>query len=176
MVSADYHWHFDFFHQDTDDIDTYAPQTSLGMSAFHLDTCFTPLYPFGHGLSYATFEYRDIHVSAPEIRLNETITVSAELTNHGDVAAEEVVQFYVRDLVASITRPVKELKGYRRVRLAPGETTTVAFTLHTDNLSFYGRDSRPTVEPGLFHAWIGGSSQTELQTEFRIVPDSGDTG
>jgi len=152
-----------------DDIDTRAPQTSLGMSAFHLDTYFTPLFAFGHGLSYAKFDYQHIRVSSQEIGLGETVTVSAELTNKGDVAADEVVQLYVRDLVASVTRPVKELKGFRRVRLEPGQTKTVDFELHTDELAFYGRDNQPTVEPGVFHAWMGGSSETELRTEFRIV-------
>ena len=152
-----------------DDIDTFAPQTSLGMSAFHLDTCFTPLFPFGHGLSYTQFEYANIGVSAEQIKLGETVTVSAELSNRGEVEAEEVVQLYTRDLVASITRPVKELKGYRRVRLAPGETRIVSFDLHTDQLAFYGRDGKRRVEPGLFHAWIGGSSDAEQRTEFRIA-------
>ena len=152
-----------------DDIDTFAPQTSLGMSAFHLDTCFTPLFPFGHGLSYANFVYADIRVSRDEVPMGGRLTVSAELSNHGDVEAEEVVQLYTRDLVGSITRPVKELKGFRRVRLQPGETRTVSFELHTDDLSFCGRDGRRIVEPGLFHAWIGGSSDAPLQTEFRVV-------
>lgn len=152
-----------------DDIDTFAPQTSLGMSAFHLDTCFTPLFPFGHGLSYTQFVYHDIRVSSVEIPLGGTITISAELSNHGDMEAVEVVQLYTRDLVGSITRPVKELKGYRRVRLRPGETATVSFELHTDELSFSGRDGKRIVEPGLFHVWIGGSSDTHLRSEFRII-------
>ena len=152
-----------------DDIDTRAPQTSLGMSAFHLDTHFTPLFAFGHGLSYAKFDYQDIRVSAHEIGLDDTVTISAELTNAGDVAADEVVQLYVRDVVASITRPVKELKGFRRVRVEPHETVVVDFELHTSDLTFYGRDMQPTVEPGEFHVWIGGSSETELRTEFRII-------
>ena len=152
-----------------DDIDTFAPQTSLGMSAFHLDTCFTPLFPFGFGLSYTEFVYDNIRVSSDEIRIGDTVTVSADLSNCGDVEAEEVVQLYTRDLVGSITRPVKELKGFRRVRLAPGETRTVSFDLHTDDLKFYGRDGKHRVEPGLFHAWIAGSCDAELRTEFRIV-------
>jgi beta-glucosidase len=156
-----------------DDIDTRAPQTSLGMSAFHLDTHFTPLFAFGHGLSYAKFDYQNIRVSAHEIGLDDTVTISAELTNAGDVAADEVVQLYVRDIVASITRPVKELKGFRRVRVEPQETVTVDFELHTSDLTFYGRDMQPTVEPGDFHVWIGGSSETELRTEFRIVQGEG---
>ena len=152
-----------------DDIDTRAPQTSLGMSAFHLDTHFTPLFAFGHGLSYTEFNYQHIRVSASKIGLGDTVTVSAELTNRGDVAADEIVQLYVRDLVASITRPVKELKGFRRVRLEPGQTITIDFDLHTNDLAFFGRDNQPTVESGVFHAWMGGSSETELRTEFRIV-------
>ncbi|MEJ2273406.1 MAG: beta-glucosidase BglX [Woeseiaceae bacterium] len=152
-----------------DDIDTFAPQTSFGMSAFHLDTSFTPLFPFGFGLSYTAFEYEHIRVSEPEIRIGATITISADLTNRGDREAEEVAQLYTRDLVGSITRPVRELKGFQRVRLRPGETKTVSFSLHTDELSFWGRDGKRIVEPGLFHAWIGGTSDTEHRTEFRIV-------
>ena len=152
-----------------DDIDPFAPQTSLGMSAFHLDTCFTPLFPFGHGLSYTEFAYDNIRVSSEEIRVGDTVTVSVDLSNRGTMEAEEVVQLYTRDLVGSITRPVKELKGFRRVRLAPGETKTVSFDLHTDNLKFYGRDGKHRVEPGSFHAWLAGSCDAELRTEFRIV-------
>lgn len=152
-----------------DDIDTFAPQTSLGMSAFHLDTCFTPLFPFGHGLSYVWFGYENIRVSAHDIALGDTLTVSVDICNHGALEAEEVVQLYSRDLVGSITRPVKELKGFRRVRLRPGETQTVSFDLHTDALAFFGRDGKRVVEPGKFHVWIGGSSDAELRTEFRIV-------
>ncbi len=152
-----------------DDIDTYAPQTSFGMSAFHLDTCFTPLFPFGHGLSYTRFGYQNIRTSADETAMGETVTISADVTNKGDVAAEEVVQFYTRDLVANITRPVKELKGYQRVYLEPGQTVTVDFTLHTDDLAFYGRDMKRMTEPGEFHAWIGGSSDTQLCASFRLI-------
>ncbi len=152
-----------------DDIETFAPQTSLGMSAFHLDTCYTPLFPFGYGLSYTNFLYENVRASDHEIAMGGTVTIAAELSNRGDVEAEEVVQLYTRDLVASITRPVKELKGFRRERLRPGETRTVSFELHTDDLAFYGRDGRRVVEPGLFHAWIGGSSDVDLHTAFRIV-------
>jgi len=152
-----------------DDIDAHAPQTSLGMTAFHLDAGFTPLFAFGHGLSYAHFEYRNIHISAPEVRLGGELVVSAELANDGDVTAEEVVQLYVRDLVGSVTRPVKELKGFKRIRLEPGQSETLEFRLHTDELAFYGRDMTLKAEPGLFHVWIGGSSESGLQSEFRIV-------
>ncbi|MBT8086513.1 MAG: glycoside hydrolase family 3 C-terminal domain-containing protein [Gammaproteobacteria bacterium] len=151
-----------------DDIDARAPQLSTGMTAYHLDAGYTPLLAFGHGLSYADFQYRNIGVSEPEIGVGETITISAELANDGDVAAEEVVQLYIRDLAGNVTRPVRELKGFRRVKVAPGNTVTVEFELHTDDLAFYGRNMQLMTEPGEFHAWIGGSSETELRTEFRI--------
>jgi beta-glucosidase len=152
-----------------DDIDAKAPQTSLGMTAFHLDAGYTPLFPFGFGLSYADFSYEAIRVSRAEVPVGGALTVSAELTNRGDVAAEEVAQLYVRDLVGNVTRPVRELKGFRRLRVEPGETVTVNFELHTDDLAFFGRDNTLIVEPGEFHAWIGGSSDTDLRTEFRVV-------
>ena len=152
-----------------DDIDTLAPQTSLGMSAFHLDTCFTPLFPFGYGLSYTDFEYADIRVSTDEVPAGGSLHISAELRNRGNVEADEVVQLYTRDLVGSITRPVKELKAFRRVRLKPGESRTVSFELQTSDLAFCGRDGKRVTEPGQFHAWIGGSSDAELRTEFRII-------
>ena len=155
-----------------DDIDAQAPQTSFGMTAFHLDTGYKPLYPFGHGLSYAEFAYQHIHCSADELRIGEALTICAELTNHGHVVAEEVVQLYVRDLVGNVTRPVKELKAYKRVAVNPGETQKVEFNLHTDELAFYGRNQKRMIEPGEFHVWIGGSSETELRSEFRLIGDN----
>ena len=152
-----------------DEIDSHAAQTSLGMAAFHLDAGFTPLFPFGFGLSYANFEYHHLKTSDSQIRMGDTLTVSVELVNAGEVAGEEVVQLYVRDLVGSVTRPVKELKGFKRVRLDPGQSETVEFQLHTDDLAFYGRDMKLNTEAGRFHVWIGGSSNAELQGEFEIV-------
>ena len=152
-----------------DDIDTHAPQTSFGMTAFHLDAGYQPLFPFGFGLSYTEFEYGNIRVSADEIAPGDTITITADVTNTGSVAADEVVQLYVRDLVGSVTRPVRELKGFRRLRMEPGQRLSVEFRLHTDDLAFYGRDMALVTEPGEFHVWIGGSSNADLQTGFRIA-------
>jgi beta-glucosidase len=156
-----------------DDIDSRAPQTSLGMSAFHLDAGFTPLFEFGYGLSYAKFEYHDLKMSATRVPLGDSVTVSAELMNSGDFSGEEVVQLYVRDLVGSVTRPVRELKGFKRVRLDPGQRQTVEFELHTDELAFYGRDMQFSTEPGRFHLWIGGSSSAELRGEFEVIESAG---
>ncbi len=152
-----------------DDIDAHAPQLSTGMTAYHLDAGYEPMFAFGFGLSYTEFEYGNIRTSRRQIPLGDTVTISAEVTNRGNVAAEEVVQLYVRDLVGNVTRPVKELKGFERLRLEPGQTITVDFELHTDDLAFFGRDMQLVTEPGQFHAWIGGSSETELRTEFRII-------
>ena len=151
-----------------DDIDAGAPQVSLGMTAFHLDAGYKPLYAFGHGLSYTEFEYSDIAVSRDEISLGESVIVSAGLSNVGSVAATEVAQLYIRDLVGNVTRPVRELKGFRRIELQPGETVRVEFELTNDDLAFYGRDMKLRTEPGEFHVWVGGSSETELQATFRI--------
>ena len=152
-----------------DDIDARAPQLSLGMVAFHLDAGYTPLFPFGHGLSYAAFDYQNIRCDRHEIELGESIRISAEVTNTGDMAADEVVQLYVRDLVGNVTRPVRELKAFERIRLEPGQQVTVDFELTTDDLSFYGRRMQWLAEAGEFHAWIGGSSEATLETQFRIV-------
>lgn len=157
-----------------DDIDPSAPQLSLGMTSFHLDAGFTPLFPFGHGLSYADFDYANIRSDIDEFHEGGAVTISAEVTNTGDRAADEVVQLYVRDLVGSVTRPVRELKGFRRVRLEPGETVTVSFVLRAEDLAFHGRDMRLVTEPGEFHAWIGGSSATELRTAFRFAANDAD--
>jgi beta-glucosidase len=155
-----------------DDIDPRAPQLSFGMTAFHLDAGYTPLFPFGHGLSYASFEYENLRLSTSELQLGESLTVSVDLLNTSSIAAHEVVQLYVRDLAGNVTRPVKELKGFRRIYLEPEERVTVEFELHTDDLAFYGRNMQRMTEPGEFHVWVGSSSAADLMTAFRVVePD-----
>jgi beta-glucosidase len=152
-----------------DDIEPRAPQVSVGNTSFHLDVGYTPLYPFGFGLSYASFKYEDIRTSSPVMTLDGAITLSADVTNTGDREGEEVAQLYVRDLVGSVTRPVRELKGFEKIRLGPGERRTVSFALVASDLAFYGRSMRLGAEPGRFHAWIGGSSEADLQTEFVLA-------
>jgi len=154
---------------DIEAIEPRSPQTSVGNASFHLDAGIAPLYPFGHGLSYVRFAYANIEAAPSAFGPSEVVAVSAEVTNEGDREAEEVVQLYVRDLVGSVTRPVRELKGFRRVRLAPGETRRVGFELGADDLAFHGRNMRRGAEPGRFHAWIGGSSEAELGTEFELL-------
>jgi beta-glucosidase len=152
-----------------DDIPVRARQTSIGNTSYHLDAGYRPLFPFGHGLSYTTFEYSNLRLDRPSLRVGETLTVSVELTNTGHMAGDEVAQLYMRDLVGNVTRPVRELKGFRRVRLAPGEKATVNFRLDSDDLAFFGRDNTSIVEPGEFHLWVGGSSEAGLRSEFRLI-------
>ena len=152
-----------------DDIPARAPQASIGNTSYHLDAGYRPLFPFGFGLSYSSFEYSNLRLDRATLRVGETLTVSVDVTNTGSVVAEEVAQLYVRDPVASVTRPVRELKGFERVRLEPGETVTVGFRLGSDDLAFFGRGNTRTIEPGEFHVWVGGSSEAELQGAFRLV-------
>ncbi|MEL6257954.1 MAG: glycoside hydrolase family 3 N-terminal domain-containing protein, partial [Pseudomonadota bacterium] len=149
-----------------DDIAVGARQTSLGMKAFHLDAGYLPLFPFGFGLSYTWFHYERLHLSASILRPGETLNVSVDVTNAGGVAAAETVQLYVRDLVGSITRPVRELKAFKKVHLAPGETQTIELSLSPEDLAFYGRDRSFRTEPGGFQLWVGGDSASGLESGF----------
>ena len=119
------------------------------------------LFPFGHGLTYGAITYADLDLGGATLAATGSLTVRATIANTGTRAAEEVVQLYVRDTVASVTRPVRELKAFRKIRLAPGERQVVAFTLTRADLLFIGRDLKPTVEPGRFQLWIAPSAQAE---------------
>ncbi|MBO9624321.1 MAG: beta-glucosidase BglX [Sphingomonas sp.] len=118
------------------------------------------LYPFGHGLTYGRIEYSDLQ-AAPTLAWDGELTVSARITNSGTRAAEEVVQLYVHDRAASVTRPVRELKAFRKLALAPGQSEVVTFKIRRDLLLFYGRDNKPTVEPGQFDLWIAPSAEAQ---------------
>ncbi|NIM50743.1 MAG: glycosyl hydrolase [Gemmatimonadales bacterium] len=150
---------------------TGRPPTNERYTSKYLDSPNTPLYPFGYGLSYTTFEYGDLVLSADTIAPGGTMTVSATVRNTGDVAGAEVVQLYVRDLVASVVRPVKELEGFTKVFLEPGEAQTVQFTLGPGELGFYDRDMQWVVEPGDFKVWIGWSSDEGLEGSFVVGAD-----
>jgi beta-glucosidase len=119
------------------------------------------LYPFGHGLTYGRIEYGDLALSAPALPMNGEIAVTARITNRGKRSAEEVVQLYVHDRTASVTRPVRELKAFRKVALAPGESEVVRFILRANDLAFYGRGNRLTVEPGTFDVWVAPSAESD---------------
>lgn len=151
-----------------DEIPLEAGQTSLGNTSFYLDSGKDPLYPFGFGLSYSTFEYSNLILSATSIPMGGELTAKVTVKNTSKVDGTEVVQLYVRDLVGSIVRPVKELKGFQRVELKAGESKTVEFKLTTDDLAFYGKDFVKKAETGDFNLWIGPSSKDGLKAEFAI--------
>ncbi len=135
----------------------------------YLDTPWTPLYPFGHGLSYTSFSYSAPRTSADSITVNDSVHVQVDVTNTGDRTGTEVVQLYVHDPVASITRPVQELRGTKRSELAPGETRTARFTLTMDDLAFHGPQMERIVEPGRFQVQVGTSSANVQTTTFRLT-------
>ncbi len=154
-----------------EDIPLRAYQSSLGDAARYLDIGYLPLYPFGYGLSYVEFSYANLTLSSDRIRLGDVLAVSVEVTNTGSMAAEEVVQLYIQDVAASRTRPVKELKGFQRIRLNPLEARIVTFNISTKSLGFHGDALEYVVEPGKFMLWVGGDSQTGPKSEFRIMEE-----
>jgi beta-glucosidase len=172
------------FPRSTGQIPIYYYQKSTGRpiieekkyTSKYLDSPNTPLYPFGYGLSYTTFTYKNISLDKTTI-VNQNpgssgqifTTVSVELTNSGNFEGEEVVQLYIQDEVASVTRPVKELKGFQKIKLNPGESKTVSFNITHDMLSFLDENLIPVVEPGKFKVWIGGNSVNLISTSFEVT-------
>ncbi|NVK85189.1 MAG: glycoside hydrolase family 3 C-terminal domain-containing protein, partial [Cytophagia bacterium] len=134
----------------------------------YLDVSNEPLYPFGYGLSYTTFEYSNLKLSSNELSNDGSITVNVTVKNTGKYEGKEVVQMYIRDLVGSVTRPVKELKGFEKISLTPGESKQVSFTISTDDLKFYTRDMSFKAEPGDFKVFVGTSSAETLEADFAL--------
>lgn len=145
-----------------------APQTSLGNTSHHLDDGFEPLFPFGFGLSYTTFEYSNLHLSSETIPMDGTLKITVSVENKGKVDGSETVQLYIRDLTGSITRPVKELKGFQKTVLKAGEKKELVFTINANELAFYKTWSEKVLEPGAFNVWIGGDSNSGLMGRFQI--------
>ncbi|MDR1654203.1 MAG: beta-glucosidase BglX [Prevotellaceae bacterium] len=145
-----------------------AGQTSLGNTSYYLDSGRDPLFPFGYGLSYSAFEYSDLSLSANSISKTDSLKVSFTLTNTGKIKGVEVAQLYVRDLVGSIARPVRELKGFQRVSLDAGQSKTVEFRIAANDLAFYGSDLKRKTEPGEFTLWVGGNSNATLNANFTV--------
>jgi beta-glucosidase len=137
---------------------TGRPESESKFTSKYLDVPNSPLYPFGYGLSYTTFEYSDITLSSKEMKMNDTLTANVYITNTGNRAGEEVVQLYIRQLVGSITRPVKELKAFEKIALEPGERKEVAFDLTWKDLAFYNAKNEFKAEPGEFFLFIGTNS------------------
>ncbi|MBL7968075.1 MAG: beta-glucosidase BglX [Prolixibacteraceae bacterium] len=137
-------------------------------SSHFTDESNKPLFPFGFGLSYTTFSYSDLKLSSDILNKGGELYVSVNVKNTGNVAGEEVVQLYVRDLIGSITRPVKELKGFEKIVLNVGETKTIRFKLSENDLAFYGADLKLKAEPGDFKLWVGTNSENGLEASFTL--------
>jgi beta-glucosidase len=135
----------------------------------YLGSTTEPLFPFGWGLSYSSFKYANLQATPGSIGPAGKTRVSVDVTNTGKVAGEEVVQLYIRDEVSSVTRPIKELRGFQRIALQPGETKTVEFTLGPAELSFFDREMRRVVEPGTFKIMVGGNSVDLTQTSLPVL-------
>lgn len=150
------------------DIPLEAAQTSLGNTSYWLDAGFAPQFPFGFGLSYTSFVYSAPELDRSSYPADGTIKVSFTLKNTGKVAGVETAQLYVRDLVGSVTRPVRELKGFRRIALAPGESGEFTFELPVSDLAFYGIDMVRRVEPGEFQLWVAGDSASGTPVTFSV--------
>lgn len=129
-----------------------------------------PLYPFGFGLSYTTFSITNLKVSSPRVKVGDPVRVTADVTNTGPVAGDEVVQLYIHQRAGSDSRPMRELKGFERITLKPGEMKTVTFTLGPAELSYWSTNAGKQVqEAETFDVWVGADSQASLHAEFVVV-------
>lgn len=148
--------------------DYYWSKPSARVNTYNMDSI-SALYPFGYGLSYTSYQYANLKVSKTAIHSNENVLVSVDVKNTGKLAGEEIVQLYIRDEVSSVTRPIKELKDFKRVALNPGETKTVNFTITPDKLKFYNLNMKELVEPGVFDVMVGSSSNNYSTIKFTVL-------
>ena len=148
---------------------TGRPPADVKWTSKYIDLPSSPLFPFGHGLSYTTFGYTDLKLNAATISPADSLQVSVTITNTGAREGTEVAQLYVRDEVASVTRPVRQLAGFRRVTLKPGESRPIEFTLGPKQLGFYGQDMRFRVESGRYRVFVGGSSVGGIEAAFEVA-------
>lgn len=150
---------------------THLPETSPRFTSRYWDEASSPLYPFGYGLSYTTFAFSNLRLSGTQVRVGEPLQVSVDVQNTGSRAGDEVVQLYIHQQAGSASRPMRELKGFERVTLAPGETKTVRFTLGRNELRFWSPQSKKWVEEAeQFDVWAGNDSSATLHATFKVVP------
>ncbi|MEO9967104.1 MAG: beta-glucosidase BglX [Reichenbachiella sp.] len=150
------------------DIPIAAWQSSLGNNSHYLDDGFTPLYPFGYGLSYTNFAYSSLSISNNNLSVGEELKVKFEVANTGEVRGVETAQLYIQDKFGSITRPVRELKAFKRVDLEADQRQVIEFTIHTDQLKFYNNKGELILEPGEFSVYVGSNSQATMKKDFRV--------
>jgi beta-glucosidase len=150
---------------------THQPEGSPRYKSRYWDGPTTPLYPFGYGLSYTTFSFSNLLVASPQVEVGATATVSVEVANTGAAAGDEVVQLYVHQRAGSDSRPVRELKGFRRIGLKPGETQTVAFSLGPDELRYWSTSQGKWVQDAAaFDVWVGSDSTATLHANLEVLP------
>jgi beta-glucosidase len=135
----------------------------------YIDERNEPLYAFGFGLSYTTFDYSNLKISSDKMNFNEKVKVTVDVTNTGNYDGKEVVQLYIRDLVGSVTRPLKELKGFQKIALKKGEKQTVTFEISVEELKFYNSDLEFLAEPGTFQVFVGTDSNTDTKVSFELI-------
>jgi beta-glucosidase len=128
-----------------------------------------PLFPFGYGLSYTTFEYDNLSLSETEISGQGELSVSIDITNGGDMAGYEIVQLYTRKMVASVTQPVRQLRNFEKIYLEPGETKTVEFQLTANELTYLNQELKPVLEPGTVKVFVGRNVADTLEAEFEVL-------
>ncbi|MFN2492283.1 MAG: glycoside hydrolase family 3 N-terminal domain-containing protein [Pyrinomonadaceae bacterium] len=145
------------------------PEANNRYTSKYLDVPWTPLFPFGYGLSYTQFKITNLQLSSPQIRSSRNLTVGVDVENTGDRAGDEVVQLYIRDLAASMTRPVKELKGFQRLTLQPGEKKHLEFVLAPEQMGFWNREMRFVVDPGEFKVMVGANSEDLIEAKFTVL-------
>ena len=135
----------------------------------YLDVSNDPVYPFGYGLSYTNFSYSDVKLSNTSLKGAQSLTASVNVTNTGSKDGKEIVELYIRDMVGSITRPVKELKGFQKIDLKAGESKNVSFTISVNDLKFYNSDLKYVAEPGDFKVFIGGNSRDVKEANLKLL-------
>jgi beta-glucosidase len=135
----------------------------------YIDERNEPLFPFGFGLSYTNFEYSNLKISSDKIKFNTILKVSIDILNNGNFDGKEVVQLYTRDLVGSITRPLKELKAFKKILIKKGEKQTVTFEISSEDFKFYNSDLQFAAEPGAFEVFVGSNSDTNTKAVFELI-------
>jgi beta-glucosidase len=150
---------------------THSPETAPGFKSRYWDMLSSPLFPFGHGLSYSTFTYDNVRLDKNNVAAGQAVQVSVDVTNTSQVAGDAVAQVYIHQRAGSASRPVRELKGFQRITLAPGEKRTLQFPLGKEELSYWSPATKAwSVEPGMFDVWVGEDSGAKLHTELQVVP------
>jgi beta-glucosidase len=135
----------------------------------YLDERNEPLFPFGYGLSYTNFEYSNLKISSDKMNFNGKLNVSITVANTGNYDGKEIVQLYIKDVVGSVTRPVRELKGFQKIALKKGEKQTVTFEISIEDLKFYNSDLQFVAEPGQFEIFVGGNSNADNKVSFNLI-------